>query len=81
MKVMYTVHDCCLKDSCNVECSQSSVMRERSREVWGRRVVEITHDSPPSPEHRDTHRACIIVLHNHMALILVIHTCMYMRKL
>ena len=55
MRVTYTVHDCCLKDSCN---AQSSVTRKRSREVWGRRVVEITHDSPPSPEHRDTHRAC-----------------------
>ena len=56
MKAMYTVCDCCVKDGCNVECSQSSVMRKRSREVWGRRVVEVTHDShSPSSEYRDTH--------------------------
>ena len=53
MKAMYTV----VKDGCNVECSQSSVMRKRSREVWGRRVVEVTHDSHSPPEYRDTHSA------------------------
>ena len=58
MKAIYTVHGYCVKDGCNVECSQSSVMRKKSREVWGRRVVEVTHDShSPSSEYRDTHRA------------------------